>query len=180
LTGFILVRFYDQAMDVADRSRARVEERLTRLESKFDAPTVTQTTFEVDEERYQRAVEESRGGQLDVRTVVRDDDADVLFTAVDGTRTLETRRTGTYPTVVRNDNVVVVTDASFVEPSELYDADNEVFAGNLIDFLAGGDRGGGSFDSGDSTTESGSTATETNSTDSGSNSTTSLAPQPGR
>ncbi|PSP83696.1 hypothetical protein BRC96_07715 [Halobacteriales archaeon QS_6_64_34] len=66
-------------MDVADRSRSRVEERLKRLEEQFGPPEVTQTTFEVAKERYQRSLERSRDGQLDVRCVVRDDDEAVLL-----------------------------------------------------------------------------------------------------
>lgn len=69
-----------------------------------------------------------------------DADADVLFAAVDGTRTLESRRTGTFPTVVRNGSVVFVSDSDFVTASELYDADNEVFVSNLLDFLVSGDK----------------------------------------
>lgn len=66
-------------MDVASRSRSRVEERLTRIEEEFGPPEVTQTTFEVAEERYQRSLERSRDGQLDVRCVVRDGDGAVLL-----------------------------------------------------------------------------------------------------
>ncbi|MDS0257977.1 NUDIX domain-containing protein [Haloarcula sp. S1CR25-12] len=71
-------------MDVASRSRSRVEERLTRLEEEFGPPEVTQTTFEVGSERYQRALEKSQDGQLDVRAVVRDDDGAVLLREGDG------------------------------------------------------------------------------------------------
>lgn len=71
-------------MDVADRSRSRVEERLTRLEEEFGTLEVTQTTFEVGDERYQRAVENSREGQLNVRAVVRDDSGAVLLQEGDG------------------------------------------------------------------------------------------------
>lgn len=67
-------------------------------------------------------------------------DADVLFAASDGARKLETRRTGTFPTVVRNDTMVFVTDSDFMTTSELYDADNEVFVSNLLDFLVSGDK----------------------------------------
>ncbi|MBV0924826.1 GldG family protein [Halomicroarcula limicola] len=71
---------------------------------------------------------------------VRDDsDAEVVYTAVDGTQTLQTRRTGQYPTVVRTENVVFVADASVLERTEVYDADNEAFVGNLLSFLAAGD-----------------------------------------
>ncbi|WP_336336777.1 DUF4350 domain-containing protein [Haloarcula brevis] len=70
-------------------------------------------------------------------------DAETTFTAAEGTRTLETRRTGTYPTVVRNDNMVFVTDSTFIRSSEIYDADNEVFVGNLLAFLLEGEAPGG-------------------------------------
>ena len=66
-------------------------------------------------------------------------DAETKFTAAEGTRTLETRRTGTYATVVRNDNMVFVTDSTFISSSEIYDADNEVFLGNLLSFLLDGE-----------------------------------------
>ena len=71
-------------MDVASRSRSRVEERLTRLEEEFGTPEVTQTTFEVSAERYHRNLERSRDGQLDVRCVVRDGDGSVLLREGDG------------------------------------------------------------------------------------------------
>ncbi|WP_262175801.1 NUDIX domain-containing protein [Haloarcula laminariae] len=71
-------------MDVASRSRSRVEERLTRLEEQFGTLEVTQTTFEVGPRRYQRAIENSRDGQLDVRAVVRDEDGAVLLQEGDG------------------------------------------------------------------------------------------------
>jgi hypothetical protein len=67
-------------------------------------------------------------------------DATVLYTAADGTKTLETRRNGTYATVVRNDNMVFVSDSDFVDQDEVYDADNEVFVSNLLDFLTSGDK----------------------------------------
>jgi len=67
--------------------------------------------------------------------VVTDRGVDTKFTAVEGTRTLETRRLGTYPTVVRNGNVVLVTDTTFIRESDVYNVDNEVFVGNLIEFL---------------------------------------------
>jgi len=62
-------------------------------------------------------------------------DADVLYTAADGTRTLNSRRGGTFPVVVRNENVVFVADSDFVTAAEVYDADNEVFVSNLLEFL---------------------------------------------
>ncbi|MHC3378754.1 DUF4350 domain-containing protein [Haloarcula sp. H-GB5] len=94
---------------------------------------------------------------------VMNGDAETKFTAAEGTRTLETRRTGTYATVVRNDNMVFVTDSTFISSSEIYDADNEVFIGNLLSFLLDGeapDPGGGATpDAGFGT--GGDTSTET-------------------
>lgn len=70
--------------------------------------------------------------------VITNTDAERKFTAVEGTRTLETRRPITHPTAVRHDNVVFVADSTFITQSEVYDADNEVFIGNLLEFLLGG------------------------------------------
>ena len=92
-------------------------------------------------------------------------DAETKFTAAEGTRTLETRRTGMYATVVRNDNMVFVTDSTFISSSELYDADNEVFIGNLLSFLLDGEApgpgGGATPSAGFGTGDSASTPTET-------------------
>ena len=55
----------------------------------------------------------------------------------------DTRRADTYPVVARNDSVVFVADGSFLSQPELYDADNEVFTSNLVEFLLRGDPGGG-------------------------------------
>jgi hypothetical protein len=64
---------------------------------------------------------------------------EVLYTAADGTRTLDTRREGEYPVAARNGNMVFVADSTFIEESEVYDVDNEVFVGNLVEFLVSGD-----------------------------------------
>ena len=69
------------------------------------------------------------------------DDVAVHYAAVEGTKTIDTRRADTYPVVVRNDSVVFVADGSFLSQPELYDADNEVFTSNLLSFLAAGDSG---------------------------------------
>lgn len=71
---------------------------------------------------------------------VGDEDADVLYTAADSARTYETERDGARPVVVRNDNVVVVADSDILTTSELYDADNEVFVSNALNFLVSGDK----------------------------------------
>jgi hypothetical protein len=67
-------------------------------------------------------------------------ESQAVMTAVDGTKTLETRRTGTYATVVRNNNMVFVADTDFMDKNEVYDADNEVFISNLLDFMVSGDK----------------------------------------
>lgn len=67
-------------------------------------------------------------------------DAEMLASAVEGTRTLGRDRTGDYPVVARNGGFVLVADASFVSASELYDADNELFVSNLLTFLVSGDK----------------------------------------
>lgn len=79
----------------------------------------------------------SRAGYI---VPVADSGAEVLFTAADGTRALETDRTGTYATVVKNGNMIFVADSDFVTRSEIYDADNEVFISNLLEFMVSGDK----------------------------------------
>jgi hypothetical protein len=71
------------------------------------------------------------------------DDAGVntLYAAVEGTKTIDTRRADTFPVVVRNDSVVFAADGSFLSQPELHDADNEVFTSNLLSFLVAGDSG---------------------------------------
>lgn len=76
-----------------------------------------------------------RSGYI-VRT---DNNSEALYTAVAGTKTVDSRREGTYPVVARSDTVVFVADASFLKLAELYDAENEVFTGELLTFLASGD-----------------------------------------
>jgi len=69
-----------------------------------------------------------------------DSDAASLVRAVDGTRRADRGTTGEYDVAARNGNFVLVADASFVERSELYDAHNERFVGNLLTFLVSGDK----------------------------------------
>jgi hypothetical protein len=64
---------------------------------------------------------------------------DVLYTTVEGTTSLDTRREDSYPVVARNDNLVFVADSTFIERANVYDVDNEVFVGNLMEFLVSGD-----------------------------------------
>ncbi len=81
-----------------------------------------------------------RGGYVVVNEQHEDaDDIEMLYTAADGTKTLDTRREGDYAMAVRNENLVFVADSSFLDQSEVYDADNEVFIGNLLTFLVSGD-----------------------------------------
>ena len=71
-------------MEIAERSRARVQERLARLEQEFGSTPVDQTTFSVGAEAYQRAVEHSREGQVDVHVFVHNESGDVLLSDADG------------------------------------------------------------------------------------------------
>jgi len=71
-------------MELAAQSRARVQERLARLEEAFGSPTVNQTTFAVGEAAYQRAVEQAQGGRVDVHAIVRNETGDVLLREADG------------------------------------------------------------------------------------------------
>ncbi len=81
-----------------------------------------------------------RGGYVVVNEEHDDaDDIEVLYTAADGTRTLDTRREGEYAMAVRSENLVFVADSTFMQESDVYDTDNEVFVSNLMDFLVSGD-----------------------------------------
>lgn len=95
----------------------------------------------------------SRGGVLtdgvdrvtfdrSARVMTNNDNVTAHYTAAEGTRTIDTRRADTYPVVVRSNSVVVVGDGSFLSQPELYDADNEAFTSNLVEFLLRGDPGG--------------------------------------
>jgi hypothetical protein len=88
-------------------------------------------------------------------------DVETLFTAAEGTRGLTSRRTDTYPTVARSGNLAIVADASFVKSSEIYDADNEVFVGNLLAFLVGGEAAEGSSSDSEPTEDGMATSTPT-------------------
>lgn len=65
--------------------------------------------------------------------------ATVVYSTDADTQTTDTHRDGPHPVVVRATNLTFVADTSFLLPSELYDVDNEIFAGNLIEFLVSGD-----------------------------------------
>jgi hypothetical protein len=67
------------------------------------------------------------------------DDIEDLYTAADNTRTLDTRREGEYTMAVRTENLVLVADSTFIQESDVYDVDNEVLVGNLMDFLVSGE-----------------------------------------
>ncbi|WP_276271034.1 NUDIX hydrolase [Haloarcula litorea] len=71
-------------MDAADRSRAAVEDYIRELEAEFGSLSVSQTTFEVGAGHYQRAVEQSSAGRLDVHALVEDEDGAVLLHEGDG------------------------------------------------------------------------------------------------
>ncbi|ELZ22445.1 hypothetical protein C475_18073 [Halosimplex carlsbadense 2-9-1] len=68
------------------------------------------------------------------------DDSQVHMRALSGTRTLERRQASRYPVAAQSGNLVMVADTSFLKSSELYDLDNEQFAGNLLEFLVSGDK----------------------------------------
>ena len=63
-----------------------------------------------------------------------------LYTAVNGTQKLSTRRTGEYTVAARSGNLIVAADASFITAPEAYDVDNEQFITNVLEFLLAGDK----------------------------------------
>jgi hypothetical protein len=68
------------------------------------------------------------------------DDASVAMSATERTALSTTRQQDAYPVAAVNDNVAVVGDTSFLTPENYQYADNEVFLGNLAEFLVTGDK----------------------------------------
>jgi hypothetical protein len=75
--------------------------------------------------------------------VVADGDATVVAGDVGETTLSTSRRADDHALVARNGGVVAVGDTDFVRSENAYEADNEVFVGNLADFLVGGDKAEG-------------------------------------
>ncbi|MBB6647022.1 Gldg family protein [Halobellus ruber] len=80
------------------------------------------------------------------RVVVRDAaavsvaDGQTALQAGERTRLSTTRRADTYGVAVRSGSVAMVGDTDFLTPESAYVADNEVFIGNLADFLVSGEK----------------------------------------
>jgi hypothetical protein len=80
------------------------------------------------------------------RVVVRDAaavsvaDGQTALRAGERTRLSTTRRADTYGVAVRSGNVSMVGDTDFLTPESAYVADNEVFIGNIADFLVSGEK----------------------------------------
>jgi hypothetical protein len=80
------------------------------------------------------------------RVVVRDAaavataDGQTALTAGEQTRLSTTRRADTYGVAVRSGDVAMIGDTDFLTPESAYVADNEVFIGNIADFLVSGDK----------------------------------------
>lgn len=80
------------------------------------------------------------------RVVVRDAAAvstaggQTALRAGERTRLSTTRRADTYGVAVRSGDVAMVGDTDFLTPESAYVADNEVFIGNLADFLVSGEK----------------------------------------
>jgi len=82
------------------------------------------------------------------RVVVRDAaavataDGQTALTAGEQTRLSTTRRADTYGVAVRSGDVAMIGDTDFLTPESAYVADNEVFIGNIADFLVSGEKTG--------------------------------------
>jgi hypothetical protein len=80
------------------------------------------------------------------RVVVRDaaavsvTDGRTALLATDGTRLSTTRRADNYGIAVQSGSVAMVGDTDFLAPESAYVADNEVFIGNIADFLVSGEK----------------------------------------
>ncbi|WP_135302216.1 NUDIX hydrolase [Haloarcula amylovorans] len=121
-------------MNVSDRSRTRIKEWLERIESEVGSPTVTQTTFEVAEDSYRRALDQAEEGHIDVQVVVRDGSGAVLLNEGDsgwgvprGQPHADEQLTEATERIVRDATGVdcVVTDATSATISGIRNADDE-------------------------------------------------------
>jgi hypothetical protein len=80
------------------------------------------------------------------RVVVRDaaavsvTDGQTALTVGERTRLSTTRRADTYGVAVQSGDVAMVGDTDFLTPESAYVADNEVFIGNIADFLVSGNK----------------------------------------
>lgn len=72
--------------------------------------------------------------------IAEDSPAKPLLQAAEGTQRFSTRRSGQYVTAARASNLVVVSDATFITDTDVYDVDNEQFVGNLLTFLTSGNK----------------------------------------
>jgi hypothetical protein len=68
------------------------------------------------------------------------DGTQAVLRTPDSTRLSSTRRAAAYTVAARTENVTIVGDASFMTPANYRTYDNEVFVGNLAEFLLGGER----------------------------------------
>jgi hypothetical protein len=69
-------------------------------------------------------------------------DGQTALTAGEQTRLSTTRRADTYGVAVRSGNVSLVGDTDFLTPESAYVADNNVFIGNIAEFLVTGEKTG--------------------------------------
>ncbi|MFB6152935.1 MAG: DUF4350 domain-containing protein [Halodesulfurarchaeum sp.] len=63
-----------------------------------------------------------------------------LLTGLENTELSSTRRQGAFPIAATSGNVTAVGDTTFISTAGLRRGDNEVFAGNLLDFLVEGEK----------------------------------------
>jgi hypothetical protein len=75
--------------------------------------------------------------------VIHGPDGTTALSTVEGTTLSSTRRSDTFAVAATNGNVTAVGDSDFLAASNVYDADNEAFAGNVADFLVTGDKAAG-------------------------------------
>jgi hypothetical protein len=68
------------------------------------------------------------------------DRGQTALSTIEGTRLSTTRRADTYAVAVQSDDVAMVGDTDFLEPTNAYLAGNEAFIGNLADFLVNGEK----------------------------------------
>ncbi|MFC7057024.1 hypothetical protein [Halovenus salina] len=127
-------------------------EGLSEVYGELDAYTEPGYVYNLEENdlNYQRIFAQSGGDSmltagvdrvvLDSATPVQASTVDERLVPIDGTELSVTRAETEKPVLVRNGDVALIGDTQFMTPENTQRADNDVFVGNIAEFLVEADR----------------------------------------
>ncbi|MFC6722164.1 plastocyanin/azurin family copper-binding protein [Halobacteriaceae archaeon SHR40] len=130
------------------------------LYSELGAYTESGYVYNLEENdlNYQRLFAEPAGSSMltdgvdrvvfDTATPVQAASSDERMEPIDGSVRSTTRAETDLPVLVRDGDVALVGDTGFMTPENTQRADNDVFVGNVAEFLVGGERTSGGTDDG--------------------------------